>query len=80
MGMGNTFGFAKTIADAKTKKILGMHIVGLQASELIAQAGILIGKDASVHDLEKIVFAHPTLSEIVMESIEDTISLSVHKI
>lgn len=80
MGMGNTFGFAKTIVDSKTERIVGMHIIGLQASELIAQGGILIGKKASVHDLEKIVFAHPTLSEIVMESIEDTISLSVHKI
>ncbi len=80
MGMGNTFGFAKTIADAKSQKIVGMHIIGLQASELIAQGGILIGKKATIHDLEKIVFAHPTLSEIVMESIEDTISLSVHKI
>lgn len=80
LGMGNTFGFAKTIAEAKTKKIVGMHIIGLQASELIAQGAILIGKSADVHDVEKIVFAHPTLSEIVMESIEDTISLSVHKI
>lgn len=80
LGMGNTFGFAKTITDAKTKKIVGMHIIGLQASELIAQGAILIGKNADTHDVEKIVFAHPTLSEIVMESIEDTISLSVHKI
>ena len=80
MGMGNTFGFAKTIADAKSQKIVGMHIIGLQASELIAEGGILIGKEATIHDVEKIVFAHPTLSEIVMESIEDTISLSVHKI
>jgi len=80
LGMGNTFGFAKTIADAKSQKIVGMHIIGLQASELIAEGAILIGKDATIHDVEKIVFAHPTLSEIVMESIEDTISLSVHKI
>ncbi|MFA7056856.1 MAG: dihydrolipoyl dehydrogenase [Candidatus Cloacimonadales bacterium] len=80
MGMGSTFGFAKTIAETKTGKIVGMHIVGLQAAELIAQGAILIGKDADIHDVEKIVFAHPTLSEIVMESIEDTISLSVHKI
>lgn len=80
MGMGSTFGFAKTIADKQSGKIVGMHIIGLQASELIAEGGILIGKNATIHDVEKIVFAHPTLSEIVMESIEDTISLSVHKI
>lgn len=80
LGMGNTFGFVKTIADKKSQKIRGMHIVGLQASELIAQGSILIAKSATIHDVEKIVFAHPTLSEIVMESIEDTISLSVHKI
>jgi dihydrolipoamide dehydrogenase len=80
MGMGDTFGFCKTVADKKSGKIVGMHIIGLQASELIAQGSILIGKEATIHDVEKIVFAHPTLSEIVMESIEDTISLSVHKI
>ncbi|OQY37252.1 MAG: dihydrolipoyl dehydrogenase [Candidatus Cloacimonetes bacterium 4572_65] len=80
MGMGNTFGFVKTIANKQTGKIIGMHIIGLQASELIAQGAILIGKNADVHDVEKIVFAHPTLSEIIMESIEDTISLAVHKI
>ena len=56
-----------------------MHIIGPQATELIAQGGILLGTDAKIKDIKKIVFAHPTLSEVVMEAIEDLEKLSIHK-
>jgi dihydrolipoyl dehydrogenase len=80
LGLGNTFGFVKTIADAKTHKIIGMHIIGPQATELIAQGGILLGSDSTIDDVKGVVFAHPTLSEAVMESIEDLEKLAIHKI
>lgn len=80
LSLGDAFGFVKTIADAKTRKIIGMHIIGPQATELIAQGGILLGTDASMDDLKKIVFAHPTLSEAVMESFEDLENMAIHKI
>ena len=79
LGIGNNFGFAKVIAETKDHKIVGMHIIGPQATELIAQGGILLGTDAKIEDIKKIVFAHPTLSEVVMEAIEDLEKLSIHK-
>ncbi|MBN2830332.1 MAG: dihydrolipoyl dehydrogenase [Candidatus Cloacimonetes bacterium] len=80
MAIGDTFGFVKTIADKKTGKLVGMHIIGPNATEMIAQGAILIGRDSTVKDVERIVFAHPTLGESVMESIEDIEGLSVHKL
>jgi len=79
LGLGNTFGFVKTIADAKTRKILGMHIIGEQATELIAQGAMLLGTESTIEDVQKVIFAHPTLSETVMESIEDLENLAIHK-
>ena len=80
MSMSNTFGFVKTIARADTGELVGMHIIGPQAAELIAQGGILISLKAKAEDVESIVFAHPTLSEAIMESLEDVRGLSIHKI
>jgi dihydrolipoyl dehydrogenase len=79
LGLGNTFGFVKVIATAADQKLVGMHIIGPQATELIAQGGILIGSQTKIDDVKKIVFAHPTLSEAVMESIEDLEKLAIHK-
>ena len=80
MAMSNTFGYAKTIARADTGALVGMHIIGPQAAELIAQGGILISSGATVESVESIVFAHPTLSEAIKESLEDLRGLSIHKI
>lgn len=80
LGMGNNFGFAKVIADKKTQKIVGMHIIGPQATELIAQGAILIGTKADPEKVKEIVFAHPTLSEVVMEAVEDLETLAIHKL
>ncbi len=80
MAMGNTFGFVKTIARADNQQLVGMHIIGPQAAELVAQGAILISLKAKAEDIESIVFAHPTLSESIMESVEDIRNLSIHKI
>lgn len=77
---GNTYGFVKTIAKADDQTLVGMHIIGPQAAELIAQGSILINLGAKAKDVEKIVFAHPTLSEAIMESLEDLNGLSIHKV
>jgi len=79
LGLGDSFGFVKVIADQKSKKIIGMHIIGPQATELIAQGSILINTDADIEDVKKVVFAHPTLSECVMEAVEDLEKLAIHK-
>ena len=80
LGLGATFGFVKVIALKDSNKIIGVHIIGPQATELIAQAGLLLGLDATIDDVKKIVFAHPTLSEAVMEAVEDLEKLAIHKI
>jgi dihydrolipoamide dehydrogenase len=79
MGLGETYGLVKVVADEDSGKLLGIHIIGLQATELIAQAGVMLGMNAQVDDIKKIVFAHPTLSEAVMEAVEDVENLAIHK-
>jgi len=66
--MANTKGLVKVLADAETDRVLGVHIVGPQASELIAQAVIAMELSASSEDLAMMVFAHPSLSEAVHEA------------
>lgn len=80
MAMSATTGFVKTIARKDTGELVGMHIMGPHAAELIAQGTILISQKCTAADVEAIVFAHPTLSEAIMESIEDLQNLSIHKI
>ncbi len=63
-----TDGFVKLIADEQTDRILGCHIVGGLASELIAQAVIAMEFGSSAEDLQLTVFAHPTVSEAVHEA------------
>jgi dihydrolipoamide dehydrogenase len=63
-----TAGFVKILADAKTDRVLGVHIIGPNGSELIAQAVIAMEFGSSAEDLGLTVFAHPTLSETVHEA------------
>ncbi len=78
--MSATQGFVKTIARKDTGEIVGMHILGPQAAELIAQGAIMISQKMKAESIEDIVFAHPTLSESIMESVEDLAQISIHKI
>lgn len=68
MAANSTAGFVKILADAKTDRVLGVHIIGSHASELIAQAVIAMEFGSSAEDLGLTVFAHPTLSETVHEA------------
>lgn len=68
MAANNTAGMVKVLADAKTDRILGVHIIGGHASELIAQAVIAMEFGSSAEDLGLTMFAHPTLSETVHEA------------
>jgi dihydrolipoamide dehydrogenase len=63
-----TEGFAKIIADAKTDRVLGVHIVAGNASELIAEAVLLMEFSGSSEDLARTIHAHPTMSEAVKEA------------
>ena len=66
--LGDTTGLVKFLADAKTDEILGVHIVGPMASELIAEAVVAIEFRASAEDIARICHAHPTLSEATKEA------------
>ncbi len=68
MAANATMGMVKVIAQKTTDRILGVHIIGPQASELIAQAVIAMEFGSSSEDLAMTVFAHPTLSEAVHEA------------
>jgi dihydrolipoamide dehydrogenase len=61
-------GFAKIVADADTDQILGVHIIGPMAGELIAEACLALEYNASCEDLQRTMHAHPTLSEAVHEA------------
>ena len=66
--LGETTGFVKILADAKTDRILGVHIIGPMASELIQQAVLALSFSASSEDLARTIHAHPSLSEVVHEA------------
>lgn len=66
--LGETHGFVKILADAKSDRILGVHIIGPFASELIAEATVAMEFGASSEDIARIVHAHPSLSEVMHEA------------
>jgi len=66
--MGETDGFVKILADARTDRMLGAHIIGPRASDLIAQLATAIEFQASAEDIARTVHAHPTLPEAVKEA------------
>ena len=68
LAAGESEGFVRIIADEATDRILGVHIIGPQASELIAQAVIALEFGSSAEDLALTVFAHPTFSEAIHEA------------
>ena len=66
--LGDTTGFVKILADAKTDEVLGVHIIGPTASELIAEAVTIMEFRGAAEDIARICHAHPTLSEAVKEA------------
>ncbi|MDD3675916.1 dihydrolipoyl dehydrogenase [Thauera propionica] len=68
LGMGDPTGFVKMLADANTDRILGVHIIGANASELISEAVVAMEFAGCSEDLARICHAHPTLSEVVHEA------------
>jgi len=66
--MRHTQGFVKVLADAETDRVLGVHIVGFGAGELIAEATVLMEFGGSSEDLARTCHAHPTMSEAVKEA------------
>ena len=72
--MGATDGFVKILADAKTDRVLGAHIIGPEAGTLIAEIVLAMEADLTAEDIARTCHAHPTLEEVVKEA-----ALAVHK-
>ena len=68
MAIGCTEGFVKVLADLKTDKVLGVHILGPKASELISEAAMVMGFCGTAEDIGVFIHAHPTLSEALKEA------------
>ncbi|WP_028451301.1 dihydrolipoyl dehydrogenase [Chitinilyticum aquatile] len=68
LGLGEVGGFVKMLACAKTDRILGVHIIGPFASELISEAVVAMEFNASSEDIARIIHAHPSLSEALHEA------------
>ncbi|MDP1637478.1 MAG: dihydrolipoyl dehydrogenase [Candidatus Nitrotoga sp.] len=75
---GDTTGFIKIIADANTDRILGVHIIGPMASELIQQAVLAMAFLASSEDLARTIHAHPSLSEVMHEAALAVAKRTIH--
>lgn len=68
LGLGKAKGTVKVLADAKTDRILGVHMIGPMVSELVAEGVMGMEFKASSEDIARIVHAHPTLSEVLHEA------------
>jgi len=78
--IGETDGFVKIICDEKYNEILGVHIVGAHATELIAEACLAIKMECTAEELADTIHAHPTLAEAVMEASEAVAGFAIHNL
>lgn len=68
LGMDRAEGFVKILADAKTDEVLGVHIIGPNASDLIAEAALAMEFKAAAEDIARVCHPHPSLSEVMREA------------
>ena len=77
---GETTGFYKVIADAETDRILGMHMLGAHAADLIHEPALAMQVGATATQVAHLIHAHPTLAEGVMETMEDLDGAAIHQL
>ncbi len=75
---GETDGFVKIVADKKYDEVLGVHMIGLRSTELIAEATLALRLEATVEDLIRTIHAHPTMAEAVGEAAHATHGAALH--
>jgi len=78
--MGEAEGMVKIIADARTGEVLGVHILGPHATDLIAEAALAMSMEATTEEISRTIHAHPTLSEVIMEAAYDVDKMAIHAI
>lgn len=77
--MGALTGLAKVVVDRVSGRLLGVHLIGAHASDMVHEAAVLISQGATVHTITQTVHAHPTLSEALLEAAEDAFGQATHK-
>lgn len=77
--MGELVGMTKIVAERKTGRILGAHIMGAHATDMVHEAVVAVQHGLRVQDLARVVHAHPTLSEALAEAADDVFGHAVHK-
>jgi dihydrolipoamide dehydrogenase len=78
LSIGEPEGFVKLIVAEPHGEILGAHIIGAEATELIAELGLAITLEATFEEIEATIHAHPTLSEAVHEATGAAVGLAIH--
>lgn len=78
LSSGETSGFVKVIIDKKYGEILGVHIIGPSASEIINEASSLMAMEITAYEASEIVHGHPTFSEALQEACADSLGKAVH--
>jgi dihydrolipoamide dehydrogenase len=78
IALGESDGLIKTVFDAQTGELLGVHMIGAEVTELISAPGVAQSLEATEADVMHMVFAHPTLSEMLHESVLDAFDRAIH--
>jgi dihydrolipoamide dehydrogenase len=78
LAAGETEGFVKVVMDAKSERLLGVQIVGPDASDLISEMAVAIEMGATAHDIALTIHPHPTLPEAIMEAAEAALGKAIH--
>ncbi|HDP36621.1 MAG TPA: dihydrolipoyl dehydrogenase [Candidatus Atribacteria bacterium] len=78
LGMGETEGMIKIIAEADTSELLGLHILGAHASDLIAEGALALSMEATAFEIVNTIHAHPTLAEAIAEAAEGILGKPIH--
>jgi dihydrolipoamide dehydrogenase len=76
--LGETDGFVKIVSEKKYDEVLGVHIIGAHATELLAEACVAMALETTADELGRVIHAHPTVSETVMEAAEGVHDLAIH--
>jgi dihydrolipoamide dehydrogenase len=80
MSIAETDGFVKVVMDAETKRIVGIHIVGPSASDLISEAALALEMVATAEDMALTIHPHPTLGEALMEASAAALGHAIHMV
>lgn len=78
MGMGEADGFVKVLADADSHQILGIHMIGPHATDLVTEAVLMLKNRMTVEQVKDTIHPHPTLSEVIKEAVLASVGEAIH--